>query len=144
MSPSSILARFAPLAGLTLGLSLGLAGPAAADPKGEVITLDCGGTSYDVAISGNGAFSPGHDTAGTSMLIPVSFGEFTGTVTDEEGNVVDSFVDPPASKGPGAAAQAEVDCTFTITETFEEPELGPGLFTFTGTGSVQGFITPRG
>ena len=53
MSPSSTLVRLGALTGLALVLSLGLAGPAAADPKGDVITLDCGGTSYDVAVNGN-------------------------------------------------------------------------------------------
>jgi hypothetical protein len=144
MPSSSSLGRTAALAAAMLGLAIALAGPAAADPKGEVVPVDCGETTYLVAVSGNGQFSPGHDTASTSILIPVSFGEFTGTITDEEGTVIESFVDPAVSKGPGAAAKATVDCTFSFSETFEEPELGPGTFTFTGSGSVQGFVTPRG
>jgi hypothetical protein len=31
-------------------------------------------------------------------------------------------------------------CTFTITDSFDDPDLGP--LTFTGVGSVTGFITP--
>jgi hypothetical protein len=144
MTSSSALGRTAALAAAMLGLAIALAGPAAADPKGEVVPVDCGETTYLVAVSGNGQFSPGHDTASTSILIPVSFGEFTGTLFDEEGNIVDTFVDPAVSKGPGAVGKATVDCTFTFSETFEDPELGPGIFTFTGSGSVQGFVTPKG
>ena len=140
MSSSSTLGRTAALAAAMLGLATALAGPAAADPKGEVVPVECGETTYLVAVSGNGRFTPGHDTASTSMLIPVSFGEFTGIVTDEDGNEVDHFVDPAASKGPGATNKATVDCTFSVSETFEDPDLG--TLTFTGSGSVQGFVTP--
>jgi hypothetical protein len=142
MTSSSTLGRTAALAAATLGLATALASPAAADPKGEVVPVDCGETTYLIVINGNGAFIPGHDTASTSILVPVSFGEFTGTVTDEEGNVIDSFVDPAMSKGSGATSTATVDCTYTITDTFEDPDLG--TLTFTGSGSVQGFVTPRG
>jgi hypothetical protein len=127
------------LAGSALVVTLGTAGPAVADPKGEIIPVDCDGTTYMVAVSGNGQFTPGHDTSSTAMLIPVSFGDFTGTITDEEGNVLDTFVEPGGAKGP--AKNAEVNCTFSFTETFEDPELG--TLTFTGSGSAQGFITPR-
>lgn len=127
------------LAGSALVVALGPAGPAMADPKGEIITVDCGDTTYTITANGNGDFTPGHDTASTAMLIPVSFGDFTGTITDEQGNVLESFVEPGRAKGP--ANNAEFDCTFSITETFEHPELG--TLTFTGSGTVQGFVTPR-
>ena len=128
------------LSGAAVVVALGTPGPATADPKGEVVPLDCDdGTTYLVAVNGNGAFSPGHDTASTATVVPVSFGEFTGMITDEAGNVLETFVDPPVSKGN--ASLAEVSCTFSFTETFEDPELG--TLTFTGSGSVEVFVTPR-
>ncbi len=141
MSSTSTPARLAVASAFGLGLALALAGPASADPKGDVFPVDCdNGVTYLVTANGNGDFTPAHDSASTSVLIPVSFGEFSGTITDQNGEVVDSFVDPPRAKGP--AKNADVHCTFTITNTFDDPDLGP--LTFTGTGSVSGFVTPRG
>lgn len=129
------------MAGLlaTGGLILGFAaGPAVADPmKGEVIPLDCdNGESYTVVVNGNGAFTPAHDTDSNSMLVPVEFGEFTGTVTDAQGNVVDSFTEPGLPKGQSAKGKKTlVTCEFEFSGTED------GL-TFTGSGTVIGFITP--
>jgi len=145
MSPSSTSGRIAFLAAVVLGLSSLLTPSAAADPSGaknsQEIPLTCGGTTYTVIVNGNGAFTPAHDADSNTVFIPVSFGPFTGTITDEDGNVVDSFTDPADSKGAGK--NADLECTFSFSETFEIPELGPGTFTFTGSGSVKGFATPR-
>jgi hypothetical protein len=131
------------LVGLATAAAI-LIGPnvANADPKGEVVPLVCdNGLAIDVAVSGNGLWTPGHDTDSTAMLIPVSFGEFTGTITDEEGNVVETFTDPPATRGQSTKAPRDyITCTFTFSDTFEDPELG--LLTFEGSGSVTGFVTP--
>ena len=129
--------------GLTMAVSLCGAGAASADPQGEAFPVVCeNGITYQVTDSGNGAFTPAHDVGSTSTLIPVAFGEFHGTLTDSEGNVIEEFVDPPASKGSsGKQVRATTtSCTFTITETFDDPDLG--LVTFTGEGSVTGFVTP--
>ena len=119
------------------------AGAASADPKGEVVPLVCdNGSTYEVAVMGNGPFTPGHDLASTSVLVPTAFGEFHGTVTDSAGNVIDEFTAPAMTKGSSGdqARATTTSCTFTVTDTFEDPELG--LLTFTGTGSVTGFVTP--
>jgi hypothetical protein len=113
-----------------------------ADPKGEVIPLACdNGLAINVAVSGNGSWTPGHDKDSTAMLTPVSFGEFTGTITDKKGNVVETFTDPPAARGQSTKAPRNyITCTFTFSYTFEDPELG--LLTIEGSGSVTGFVTP--
>ncbi len=128
-------------AGLAVGVA---AAPASADPrKGEIIPLACdNGQSYTIAVNGNGEFTPGHDTDSTSVLVPVAFGAFTGTVTDAEGNVAETFSEPGAAKGQsGKNAKNTVTCTFSFSETFTEDG---ETFTFTGGGTVTGFITPRG
>jgi hypothetical protein len=55
---------------------------------------------------------------------------------------IDQFTDPPMVKGnSGNLARATTtSCTFTFTDSFEDPDLG--LLTFTGDGSVTGFVTP--
>lgn len=138
MSRSSMMRRLAVTAGCALAALICVAAPASADPKGETFALTCEGTTYIVVVGGNGLFTPAHDTGGNTNFVPVSFGEFTGTVTDENGDVVDTFTEPPATKGAGK--NADLDCSYTFTGTFEDPELG--LLTFAGTGTVSGFATP--
>ena len=129
-------------AGLGVAAALSIAAPSAADPKGETIPLVCdNGMTYAVTVNGNGAFTPGHDADSTSQLIPTSFGEFHGVITDSTGMVVDEFTDPAMFKGSSSKPRGtSISCTITIVEQFEDPELG--LLTFTGTGSVEGFLTP--
>jgi hypothetical protein len=129
-------------AGLGVAAALAVAAPSSADPKGETIPIACDkGTTYSVAVIGNGAFTPGHDVNSTTMLIPTSFGEFHGVITDSTGAVIDEFTDPAQAKGSSTKPRAtSTSCTFTIVEQFDDPDLG--LLTFTGTGSVDGFVTP--
>lgn len=114
-------------------------GAASADPKGgETIPLDCdNGESYVVVTSGNGEFTPGHLADGTGMLVPIGFGAFTGTVTDDAtGEVVETIDEPPVWKGQSAkSAKDAVTCTFE----FGGSEDG---FTFAGSGSVVARIVP--
>jgi hypothetical protein len=123
----------------TGGLVLGIAAaPATADPKkGELVPLDCdNGQTYSAYVNGNGEFTPAHDADSNSMLIPTSFGEFHGTVTDSQGNVVDEFTEPGAAKGKSASGKKDlITCEFS----FEGTEDG---LTFKGGGTVTGFITP--
>jgi len=133
-----------PLSGLAL---VAAAGPVAADPvnapEATHVPLTCdNGHTYDAVVNGDGDFSPAHDLNSNKMLVPTSFGEFTGTITDSEGNVLDSFTDPPSSKGQSGKKHRKTatSCTFTFGETFEDPELG--TLTFSGAGSVTGFVTP--
>lgn len=124
---------------VTGGLVLGItAAPATADPKGEIIPVDCdNGQSYELAVNGNGEFTPAHDTASTSMLVPVSFSEFEFTVTDAQGNVVEQGTEPAIAKGQSARGKKNlITCEFTFSGTED------GL-TFEGTGTVTGFLTPN-
>lgn len=129
---------------LVTGATLTLAGlgPASADPQQEVVPLVCDdGMTYDVAVAGNGAFTPAHDTASTRMFVPTAFGEFHGVVTDSEGTVLVEFTEPPAMKGRSSKPRAtSIECTFTFSGEEVDPEFG--LIHFEGTGSVIGFTTP--
>jgi hypothetical protein len=129
--------------GVAIATSLLGASAASADPKGETFPVVCeNGVIYEVTINGNGEFTPAHDSASNSILVPTAFGELFGTITDAGGNVIDEFVDPAASKGSSDSRTRATTtaCTFTITDSFDDPDLGP--LTFTGVGSVTGFITP--
>lgn len=116
--------------------------PASADPNGESLSVACdNGVTYEVVVNGNGDFTPAHDLASTSMLVPTWFGPFHGVVTDSEGTVVDEFTDPAQSKGASTRdRRTSTTCTFAIEETFDDPDLG--TLTFTGSGTVAGFVTP--
>ena len=140
--------RTARLAMPVVALALVAAGaPAGADPVNAPdvtpvpITCDNGHT-YDAAVNGNGDFTPAHDVNSTKILVPLMFGEFTGTVTDSEGNVLESFTDPALTKGKANKKQrrTQTTCTYTFEATFDDPDLG--TLTFSGTGSVVGFVTP--
>ena len=126
-------------------------GVAGADPTNAKtvqypIELTCNGTTYTIAVNGNGDFTPGHDTNSTAMAIPLAFGPFTGTVTDPDGNVVDQFTDDSSqSKGQSAAhVPGAVACTFTFSEVSDgsDPEGPPAGYTFTGSGTATGVIRP--
>ena len=85
---------------LGVAAALSISTPASADPKGEPIPITCeGGATYWVTVNGNGAFTPGHDVDDTAMLIPTSFGDFHGVITDSTGAVIDEFTDPATERG---------------------------------------------
>jgi hypothetical protein len=133
---ASLLAMTALAAAITAG-----AAPAAPSnaPNATVVSLDCGAAgAFDVVVNGRGLWTPGHRLDGNGVVIPLSFGEETITVRDPEGNVVDQFTEPPATKGRARARGRErVSCTYSAT--FEEDDL-----TITVTGSATGFIAgPR-
>jgi hypothetical protein len=122
----------------------GVPTPAGADPTGaknaSVFDLVCDdGTTTEIVVNGNGNWTPGHDLGSNAIFVPVSFGEVTGTVTDTEGDVVDTFTEPPATKGSGK--HADLQCMFSGTFSFPDPDLG--LLTVTVSGDVAGFRTPR-
>ena len=116
---------------------------AAADPTGApsstVIHLTCGGEEFQAVVNGNGAWGPAHDLGSNTVLVPVSFGEAHFTLTNANGDVLDESTDPPRVKGAGR--HADLDCTYVGSGTFEDPELG--VLTFTFSGDVSGFTTPR-
>jgi len=128
------------LATATLPIAAASAG---ADPKGEQFLLTCDNDmSYTIAVNGNGEFTPAHDTGSTTVLVPTSFRGSTFTVTDADGNVVDQGTDDSvAVKGRSERPRATtVDCTYTGSETFTDPDLGELTVTFSG--GVRGFVTP--
>jgi hypothetical protein len=127
---------------LGVAAALSISTPASADPKGEPIQVTCDdGATYWVTVNGNGAFTPGHDVDSTATLIPTSFGDVHFVITDSTGAVVDEFTDPAADKGSSTKPRAtSISCTFVIADTFDDPDLG--TLTFTGTGSLEGFVPP--
>jgi hypothetical protein len=130
---ASLLAIAAVAGAVTSGAAL--AAPANA-PNAIVATLDCGGAGvFDVVVNGNGEWTPGHLLAGNGVVVPLSFGEETGTVRDPEGTVVDQFTEPATTKGRARARGRErVSCTYSATFTEDG-------FTITVTGSVTGFMS---
>ena len=129
--------------GLVVSLVPSLAG---ADPSGgETFPLVCNnGTTYQATSNGNGEFTPAHDLGGTGVFVPVSFGTFSGTIRNAQGQVVDSFTEPGTSKGQSAKGLSNpVTCTFSFTEVSDgsDPEF-PAGYTFSGTGSAVVRLTP--
>jgi predicted metal-dependent enzyme (double-stranded beta helix superfamily) len=140
MKPRSLLA----VTGLVAAAMWASAGTASADPtKAQTLTLVCdNGHTYTVVVNSSGAWSPAHDVNSTSTLIALSFGETTGTVTDANGQVVDSFSEPATVKGSASShvRGTTAACTYTSDDTFVDPDLGP-LHVHVD-GSVVGFVTP--
>jgi hypothetical protein len=133
-------------AGLLLGAA---AAPAGADPKGDPATIVCdnGQTYYATTADGGNDdhsrndFTPAHDVNSTTTLVPVSFGEFNGSVSDTSGNVLFSFVEPASSKGQAASrARNTTTCTYSFSGEFVDEESGETLV-FSGSGTVTGFVT---
>ena len=121
-------------------------GGASADPKsGGTVPLECdNGSSYVVNTNGNGEFTPGLVDGGTAVFVPVGFGEFTGTIRDASGAVVDTFTEPATSKGQSAKGVKDaVTCTFSFAEVSDgsDPEFPEG-WSFEGSGSVVARLTP--
>lgn len=135
------------IAGLTaLGVASTLwVGTAGADPKGDTFDINCdNGKTYSIVTNGNGEFTAAHDANSNASIVPVSFGPFTGTVTDADGNVVDSFTEPGSSKGQSAkGVKNPVTCSFSFTEVSDgtDPDF-PAGFTFAGSGTAVVRITP--
>ena len=129
-------------AGFGVAAALSISASASADPKTEPIQLVCdNGTTYRAAANGHGVFTPAHDVDSTTILNATSFGEFHGVVTDSNGSVLDEFTDPSVAKGSSTKPRAtSISCTYVIVAQFDDPDLGP--LTFTGTGTVDGFLTP--
>jgi hypothetical protein len=104
---------------------------AVADPKTEIIPITCGGQVVEVAVNGNGDFTPGHLVGGTSVYVVQSIdATFTFTTTDGQ-----TFTEHLVRSKTNVEGET-VTCTFSLSET--EPD-----GTFTATGTVVVFITPR-
>jgi hypothetical protein len=120
----------------------GIAAPSAfAASEKDTIPLECdNGNSYVVVVNGNGDWTPARDTASTSVLVPLSFGDFTGTITYPDGTVEPLPPEPGGAKGKGNAGKHATDL---VTCTFSFSGVEDGVL-FEGGGTVTGFITPRG
>ncbi len=87
-------------------------------------------------VNGNGQFSPAHAVGSRAVLVPIAFGEFTGTFTDADGTTT-TEVEPPVAKGSSRPANGAVeDCSYSFEFEF------PDGSSFAGSGGVTGFVTP--
>jgi hypothetical protein len=134
-----VLVVLAPLATTMLVVA-----PAHADPAGTPgalpLTVTCdNGAVYDVISNGNGNWTPAHDLASTSTLVPVAFGESTFTITDSSGNVLDSETMPASTKGQSGNQVRGTTISCSYTGGGADPESG---MVFTLSGTVEGFTTP--
>lgn len=137
--PTLLLAGLAPLATTVL-----LATPAHADPAGAKdalpLTVTCdNGRVYDVVSNGNGSWTPAHDLASSSTLVPLAFGETTFTITDANGTVLDSETQPASTKGQSGTQVRATATSCSYTGSATDPESGT---TFTLSGTVDAFVTP--
>lgn len=133
------------LSSLALGALAAVVTPASAERAGaETIPVECdNGQSYDVVTNGNGEFTPAHIVGSTGTLVPVAFGEFTGTVTSASGEVLATFTEEGSAKGQSGKNRDLLECTFSFSEVSDgsDPEFPAGSV-FTGSGSVTAFLTP--
>ena len=75
-----------------------------------------------------------HAVDSNTVLIPIAFGEFTGTFTDAAGNE-STEIDPPVAKGNAVPANGRVEeCSYSFELVF------PDTSSFVGSGDVTGFI----
>ncbi len=109
------------------------------DVADRVIPVTCGTATYMIVINGQGQFTPGHIIGTTGNLIPQAF-VFNITISDAQGNVIDSDTETVAKGGQRRGLQDDLT-TCTFRQSFSDPETG---MTFTVVGTVTGFITPRG
>ena len=114
-----------------------LAPSAAADPikarSAVKLELVCNGTPYQVAVNGNGNFTPAHITGSTGVVVPYSL-DLTFTFTPPGGGPTETQTQSVSKGGPHKGA---VDCTIPF-QSFSGPE---GAFSIQGT--ATGFLTPR-
>lgn len=142
--------------GLTWAGPVGSASAHGGDEPPLPLSCANGETYYVVVVPGHGRFTPAHDVQTTAVFIPVSFGDFTGTISTAKGRVVKTFTEPGDTKGSGKQ-QDTTECTFSFTEAFtvtqeeaaQVPESDPwylpaGKYVFEGRGSVVAQIRGEG
>ena len=111
---------------------------AAADPirapSSSTIVIICGSESTTLVMNGNGIFSPIHDVAGTSVLVPTSL-NVTLTFTFSSGG-------PPAVDhaiiSKAAPIQNTVSCDIPLQSLFTTVDTSATI-----EGTVTGFWTPQ-
>jgi hypothetical protein len=112
---------------------------AAADPvnahKGDVFTVNCnGGPDIQVAVNGNGAFTPAHVIGSTAMFIPTAF-DLTFSFTPTGSN--QTFTDTDTSAKPNQNGNLVTCHLDKAKNTFTGPEGTSSL-----SGDATGFFTP--
>jgi hypothetical protein len=118
-------------------LSIAVLAPSAtADPthpkNATQLQLVCNGTPYQVALNGNGKFTPAHIIGSTGVVVPYSL-DITFTFTPP-GGPTQTQTQTAAKGGPHKGA---INCTIPF-QSFSGPQ---GTFTVQGT--ATGFLTPR-
>lgn len=107
-----------------------------ADPNITLTFSGCTNPAYNgpgVGSPGNGPWTPAF--IGSSTIIPVSFGVFTGSYKTPDGTF--PFVDPARTQNAGKGGNhTRVTCTYTVKGT-------EGLNTFQGSGSVTFFAVGK-
>jgi hypothetical protein len=126
-------ARVGITVGAAVGMLVAMALPASAG--GFPITLQCGDTTYNVIVNGNGDWAPARDTDSTLVFHPTAFGTFTGTFTPSDGGPPQTETDPPfARKNQPRNGRPTLDCTYHFTDTDSSG-------TFEGGGDVSGWTS---
>jgi hypothetical protein len=102
------------------------------------ITISCPSGSFSGVVTlVRGEWTPAHSTDSNAVFIPIAFGEFSGTATDADGNVLFTVDLPPLAKGSSIPENGRLqECTGVIDFDF------PGGH-FTGSSTVTGFIASR-
>jgi hypothetical protein len=124
-------------------LGIGTATAAQADPinakNSFLLTVTCSnGVTYQAATNGNGHWTPAHDVAGNTVLVPLAFPVETFTVLDPAGNIIDQQTAPPRAK---SAVDSNKNADLTCTFVGSTPQ--PDGTTFVLSGTVIGFATPN-
>jgi hypothetical protein len=126
-----MLKRLCAVLGTAIVAMTAIATNAAADPKGDIIPLTCdNGQTVEVAVNGNGDFTPGHLVGGTAVYVVQSL-DATFTFTPPGGPTETQHF----ARSKGNVHGDLVTCTFDFTETSPEG-------TFHGFGTVVVFVTP--
>jgi hypothetical protein len=132
------VAIFAALVIVAAGLTAGVAtGAPVNSPQTAAITITCPSGSFaGVVTLVSGEWTPAHSLDSNAVFIPIAFGEFIGTATDPDGNVLFTVDEPPLVKGSSVPQNGKLqECTGLIEFDF------PGGH-FTGSSPVTGFIAP--
>ncbi|MBC7307009.1 MAG: hypothetical protein H5T80_08760 [Dietzia sp.] len=135
----------------TSALVLGTAvGAGAAPPGREVFTLECDdGVSYEVAVHGNGLFTPGRLLEGRGAIIPASIGDFTFSALLPDETIITGEEPGYDLKGRGNVdarnPRVVLTCEFSADFTLTEAEDGfPAGTVLSVSGTVTGFRAGRG
>lgn len=129
--------------GVASALQLGVASAHEGDHGVDTFEVVCdNNVTYTLESNGNGEFTSARDVHSNAVLVPVSFGEFTGTITYPD-RTVETFTEPASSKGQSAKGlKNAVSCSFTFTFESDGSDGLPAGTTFEGGGTAIVKVTP--